>query len=499
MKSISAVRLNPWREISILMLILMEVSWVTPWFRSLTSATYAVSSLRVFIVILCTTLLAHIIIRSMNYARIKKSIQQGLMISFILIAIFAGIKILLYAQQPISVGQLLNRPLNSFSDLSSLVPAEFIVIVTILVAVWRGISIAQEHIGPSSVMDHFWLGIVMYVVFIFINTLATGETPADFFYLFLFSALVGMVAARISVIGRLRGGNNNKLNRSWLVGMLLAALLVVVLSALVGGVIGNHFSWLGSLFLGLFGAIMLFLWLLIGPIVSFVITILSGLINSQGLKDLADSFQSFNQTILGFGQNLLDMIGQSALSRFFAHWGPTLRTIIFMVIIVLMIAGVVAWMAIRLWQDRMRRQLGEEQKSSLQSGNLLQRLMDVLRDGLGEALNSLAQLTDLKHRQRLRAAARIRQIYADLMDLCTSLGHPRDEAQTPLEFLHQLYQLFPQLVPEASVITQAYNCIRYGQLPETHQEIEEVEEAWKKISSAGREISAEQKHAKKKL
>ncbi len=492
------LRLNSWREISILMLMIMEVSWVTPWFRSLTSATYALDPLRVFGVILGTVLFSHILVRSMNYARIKKTFRQGLLVVFILIAIFGSIKILLYAKEPTSLGELLNQPLSSFGDLRSLIPAEFIVIVTILVAFWRGISIAQEHIGPSSVKDHFWLGIAMYVVFVFINTLATGETPEGFFFLFLFAALIAMVAARISVIGMLRGGNEYKLNRSWLVGMVLAALFVVALSALLGGMVGNHFSWIGAIFLGIFGAVMLLLWLLIGPVVSLLISLLQKVFNTQGLKDLLDSFQNLNQTLLGLGQNIFDKINDSPLSRFFERLAPALRTVIFTGIIVLLIAGVVAWMAIRLWQDRARRTKDGEQKSSLQAGNLLQRLLDLLRGGLGNAIQSLYQLADSNHRQRLRAAARIRQVYADLMDLCAALGQPRDEAQTPLEFLPRLSQLFPQLELESAVITEAYNCIRYGQLPETRQDVEEVEEAWKKISSAGREISAEQKQHNKK-
>jgi hypothetical protein len=497
-KSLPAFRINPWREISILMLILMEVCWVTPWFRSLTAATNAISSLRVFIVVLCTVLFAHILVRIMDYLQLKKNIHRGMMIFFILMAVFIGLKTMLYAGQSTSLAQLFNQPLTSFGDFRSLIPAEFIVILTMLIAFWRGISIAQEHIGPSTIVDHFWLGIVMYVAFIFINTLATGETPGDFFYLFLFGTLIAMVTSRMSVIGMLRGGNENKFNRYWLIGMILATSLTVALSALLGGVIGNHLDWIGGLFLGIFGGTMILLWLLIGPIVSLIITVLGNLINSEGLQKLTQGFQNLNQTILGFGQNILDMINQSALSRFIERWGPTLRTIIFIAIITILIAGIVAWTAIKLWQDRTRRQWGGEQKSILQAENLLQRLIELLRGGLGNALGTLSQLADFNHRQRLRAAARIRQVYADLMDLCATLGHPRDEADTPLEFLPQINQLFPQQLPEATLITQAYNYIRYGQLPETRQEVEEVEAAWKKINAVGRELSGKLKQTKKK-
>lgn len=498
MSTLRSVRLNPWRETSILMLILMEVSWVTPWFRSLTPETYAVSSFRVLSIIAGMVLFAHLFVRLMDYLRLKKSIRRGLIALFILIAVFIGIKTMLYAHQPVPLSELLSRPLKSFSDLKSVIPVEFIVILTVLIAFWRGISIAQEHIGPSSVMDHFWVGIFMYVLFIFLNTLVTGETPAEFFYLFLFASLVAMVASRMAVIGMLRGGGQKKFNRYWLIAMILAASLVVGLAALLGGALGSQFTWIGAFLLGIFGAIFIIFWLLISPIITFLISTLASLLNSERIKNLSDSFQNLSQIIQGFGLKLLDLLGDSALSRFIQRWAPTLKAIVLIAILLIVIIGILAWMAIKLWQDRIRRQLSGEQVIDLKAGNVFQQLLDFLKQGLISAKNTLAQMTDFNRRQRLRAAARIRQVYADLMDLCDALGHARDQSQTPLEYLPQLERLFPEQKLEASLITQAYNSVRYGLLPETRQEVEQVEAAWDKLQFAGRELSNTKTHANKK-
>lgn len=499
MKPFSTIRLNPWREMAILMIILMEVSWVTPWFRSMTAETYAVSPLRVFIILACIILFAHLLVRTMDYLRLKKSIRQGLIVIFIFIGILVGIKTMLYAQEPMSISELINRPLRSFADLKSLIPAEFIVIIAVLIGVWRGLSIAQEHIGPSSVMDHFWIGIVMYVVFIFFNTIVTGETPGDFFYLFLFSSLVAMCAARITVIGMLRGGRENKFNRFWFVGIIVAAIFVVSLSSILGSFIGDQFAWIGVLFMGLFGSLLVFVWILINPIVSFLITILSNIFhNIKGIEGLEDSLQNINNMIRGFGQKILDMVGNSGIGILLARLGPTIKAILLIAIIVIAILGIIAWMAVKLWRDRERHFLDQDQKIDLHAGNILQLLLGMLRQGWTGAINSLDQLTDFKRRQRIRAAARIRQVYAELMELCESLGHPREDAKTPLEFVPQLEILFPEMHPEVVVITEAYNSVRYGQLPETRQGVEEIEAAWKRLSSVGHELLNERKHGKKK-
>lgn len=499
MNPFSSIRLNPWREIAILMLVLMEVSWVTPWFRSMTPETYAVSSLRVFIILIGIVLGAHLLVRLMDFIHLKKSIRQGAMIVFIILSILVGIKTLLYAHEPMSLSELFNRPLRSFADMRTLIPVEFIVIITVLIGSWRGLSIAQEHLGPSSVMDHFWVGIVMYVVFIFVNTIVTGETPGDFFYLFLFSSLVAMCAARMTVVGMLRGGTKNKFNRFWFLGIILAASIVVGLASLLGGVMGEQFTWISALLLGVFGSILVLVWILIDPIISFLIIVLSNIFqNSQGIASLGKSLENINIIIQGFGQRIAEMIGNTGIWRLIARLGPVIKTIILIVIIVLIILGVVAWMAIKLWRDRERRLLGEDQKTDIKVGNFFQTLLGILRQGWADAINSLEQMTDLKRRQRIRAAARIRQVYADLMELCVSLGHPRADAETPLEFTIVLNLLFPELHPEVAIITEAYNCVRYGQLPETQQEVEDVESAWKKVDSSGHELLTALKHSKKK-
>jgi len=435
----------------------------------------------------------------MDYLYLKKSIRQGIMIVFIIIGILVGIKTMLYAHEPMSLSELFTRPLRSFADLKSIIPVEFIVIITVLIGFWRGLSIAQEHLGPSSVMDHFWIGIVMYVIFIFVNTIVTGETPGDFFYLFLFSSLVAMCAARMTVVGMLRGGKENKFNRFWFLGIILAALLVVGLSSLLGGVIGDKLAWIGFLILGIFGSLLVFMWILINPIVSFLITFLGNLFqNSKGIAGLEESLQNINKLIRGFGQRIIDMVGNSGIGNLVARIAPTIKTIILIAIVLLVIFGVVAWMAIRLWRDRERRRLGEDQKIDLKGGNIIQMLIEFLRQGWNGALNSLVQMTDFNRRQRIRAAARIRQVYAELMELCMNLGHPRADAETPLEFEFELNLLFPELHPEVSIITEAYNSVRYGQLPETQQEVEDVESAWKKVDSSGHELLTALKHSKKK-
>ena len=49
--------------------------------------------------------------------------------------------------------------------------------------------------------------------------------------------------------------------------------------------------------------------------------------------------------------------------------------------------------------------------------------------------DSLVQAAQLNRRERIKAAARIRRIYADFMELCENLELARADSQTPLRIL----------------------------------------------------------------
>ena len=55
-----------------------------------------------------------------------------------------------------------------------------------------------------------------------------------------------------------------------------------------------------------------------------------------------------------------------------------------------------------------------------------------------------------------------------------------------MEFLPEMEELFPALSGELAEITGAYQKVRYGELPETSQDVEMVVMAWEKVKAAGK-------------
>jgi hypothetical protein len=83
--------------------------------------------------------------------------------------------------------------------------------------------------------------------------------------------------------------------------------------------------------------------------------------------------------------------------------------------------------------------------------------------------------------RRWQTAASIRRIYQDMCNLAGSSGYPRAESETPYEYLRTLKVAWPENPTQTKLITEAYNRVRYGEIPETAAELNEIEAAWKQL------------------
>ena len=57
----------------------------------------------------------------------------------------------------------------------------------------------------------------------------------------------------------------------------------------------------------------------------------------------------------------------------------------------------------------------------------------------------------------------------------------RSTAETPLEYLRRMSGVYPRGAADLTLLTHAYQGVRYGELPETRGDIDRVEGAWDRI------------------
>jgi hypothetical protein len=238
-------------------------------------------------------------------------------------------------------------------------------------------------------------------------------------------------------------------------------------------------------------------WAVVSPFLARLISLASKMQgDSPAVKQLVETFENLQEMIQGLIQRISVAVGQPEILSMLARLLPYLRMIILWGILILIAAGVLLWVMMRLWKDRTRKHLDGEEQSILEYGDIWRMLQAFFRQSWGNLVEGVANAIDLRRRQRARAAARIRQIYAELLDLSEELGCVRAEAQTPLEFMPALEGSFMTVNVELETITSAYLRVRYGQLPESHQEVEAVEMAWRTVSERGKEILVEKQRNK---
>ena len=482
-----ARRLRPWREITVIALMTMEVSWIVPWYRSLTPATYTVAPGRAFLVLLIIFLLTHLIVRFMNFLRLRLEIRRVVLVFVFVASILFGLKTMLYASESLSFFELLNRPLSAFEDYRVLIPDEFIVSLVALASCWRGLSLAQEYIEPVTVKRNFQLGVLMLIGFVFINTIVTGESPGFLLYVFFFSGLFAMTTARVSVMRSVRGGGVSPFNRTWLFGVLSSALVILLLAAVLAGFAaeGGILARLGSALLG----IMVFLGVaLISPLI-FLIPGLMRVFPGIGdqLSGLQDQLNTLRDNLSGLAENLFGFLNTPGLF----DWVPKLKPILLWSAVLFI--GLLISIGLSRWILKEREAVRDERQSLIEAGDLFRLLKEALQNRLQRFEEGMAEAAQFRAGRRWLAAARIRRIYDQLMTLSTELGKPRQLAQTPLEFQPALAELFPTLGDDLEVITHAYLRIRYGELPETRQEVDQVETAWRRVHTAGNLLLQEKK------
>jgi hypothetical protein len=293
--------------------------------------------------------------------------------------------------------------------------------------------------------------------------------------------------ARIAYIGLTQGVQKNPFDRRWLATTLSVLGLSVGLAALLGTLLTGQYSllfdWLGRVFYLALASLIF--------ILSLPGLALSSLLEPIGpwIRELLQSrptatpnpFQSlYPQTYIPAEANNPNIVPIP----------PAAQALIFWAVILLLVGLLMA--RSRRSGHRLRNPM-DEPESLLQRGqarSLFRRAWQAASEELANRLRS---------ERRGRASARVRQIYAMLMELCEELDYPREPAQTPSEFLPDLGELFPQSINALTLVTETYNNIRYGEIPETESEIQRLENAWDAIRVEGERLKKSGEHKLKRV
>jgi hypothetical protein len=478
--------------------MVMELSWVALWTLVLFRSRVVVSYWTAFAVFGLMSFSAYLVTLWMDTHQISLRMRRIVLAVMILTFLLAGLKILLYSRQTIGLLDLLNLPVRTFQDMYNLLPSEFILMLLVLWVTWRGVTRVGKPVSSEEAIGEFRVGVLMFLGFGIFANLARAMSGMEL-YLFLFAGLLAMSAARISVISYLRGGQRIPFDKRWMAGMGLIILAMVGLAAEImhlagapgGNILGKAVTWI------IYG-----LAIILSPLMLLVMQALIALgriLNAgaiiQALVELANRLQ---RMIDAFTRNIEDSLEVFTLPPILQRLADALtltKPVVLWGIVIVFVVTILLIARSQVFRERADE--GAELEKLDEQEGLIDQLRKALRKSLGVVAESLDQALRLRNARRLLAAARIRRVYAHLMHLSERLEQPRPASRTPLEFLPNLEALFPGFQGELGTITEAYLRVRYGDFPEQSEDVEAVEDAWKRVSQVGYEKVKEARSRKK--
>lgn len=463
-----------WHEGARVAQIVMESAWFTLWLLAPLQhhGKIQFSTLTSILVGIC--LGGYLVALGLNQSSIKSWQKRLLFLGWLWFLLWLVQKWILYPELRFSLLDTFIIPYRELLRLNDIPPNIWLILAG-CVAGLRGILLARHHAGIFSVRNSFRIGLLFLIFYGLLETnpaLHTIYLPAA---LFLGSGLICLSSTRLAEMTREKGGRLLDLGPRWFI------LIIAFVSALL---------------LVSFGLDALISWQL-HPVREVVIFLLAAVMTLVAVPFLVVS--------LGLAYLLLPVLNYilKALHPVFSGWNlqfneldknippvQFLNRVIDLkpVALYAVIAGILLIILVLVGVNRRSRGLGFP-AAPLMDIRIQEGVEDRkgwFRRRLGQTWNSFNRRFRISEARKLWASARIRWVYFRLMQLMSSLGHPRPASTTPVEFLPEMRTWFPDHISELQTITEAYLLVRYGEIPETEEEVQKSLHAWEKLQKFGK-------------
>lgn len=384
------------------------------------------------------------------------------------------LRLLYRAASPWDVGWI-TAVIHSFTqEQNDLWLRDFLLITLVGFTWWRGIVLVTREPEMASLGSLFRRGALFIApLSVWLATRLTWSI-APYLLLFVLAGLTAVALTRIEQAERFHAALLPSATPRWLAAVVGSSLLVIGAAALFTTTLVN----LSSAQMNWLWLPLRFGWRVLSLTVAFLLFPLTGPIERllQWLSSLLDLLATWllenappppPESDFRPGQNeaLIELLTQKPAEALF-NW----RLLLVITVLLLVVAGVVL-MGRRYRKQRLGRENGRFARLTREKTTLL------------EKPSVWEQLWGQRHSWRDAQTIRsIRRAYQQLCAAAAAAGQPRADSETPYEYLPRLSDLWPDNQADLRLITEAYVKIRYGTLPETRTELEEILAAWRRVA-----------------
>ena len=489
--------LNAWghvqHELLYLSWAIMDAALLTPFALAIMGwARYWQPGL-VLLWLLVLMLFAFNLARLMSAVQLPPQHQQTVMALTLFLIIIVTLPTFFHGGSPIFRFAWVGELLAAINERGNNLWLRDVLIFGLIVLAWaRGLALGQREYSIHRAGLRLRVGglILAPLVIWLANTRLLWDS-SPYILLFFLAGLTAVALIRAEEIEKGQTGHLVSLDPRWLTAVLLASLLTIFLAGTIAIVVSGEsansiIGWLAPVWNGLrMTGVVAFttLFFLLFPFLELVDVFSNfvGRILEIISPWLAERWAYFGKIVGKFfidGRVPLLPLGEDSGAGFLENrlifdeieglgFEISRNVQIILVLLAVAIILMVALLVNRLYKQTSvaTRQSGrstshtddDEEESSLWQ-RLLGRL-GIMRDW--------------------QTAVSIRRIYRKMLHAADGSGYPRLAAETPYEFLKTLAQAWPDNGQETRLITTAYVKIRYGELPETDEELQAIKNAWR--------------------
>ena len=415
--------------------------------------------------------------RLMSVAGAGITRQRRIILVSFLLSLFISLRILLYEPQSLFDFSWIGAMAGRIAGLSaSLWGQELALFLLITVLWWRGLGLSHRHVAVDEIGFRMRLGgllLAPLVVGLSMAPMARNATP--FVMLFFLAALMAVALSRAEEVARQRTGATYPMSPRWMATVFLASLFIVTAAALVGSALsGGGLRRLSQLMSPLWNALLLggmvvvttMTYLLLGLLspLRWLLSYLLGLLGELGIEGLPEPealTPALTDTTID--QLLLELSDSNGALLL---WLNRLAIIAFVAALLL-----VVYLALRRYLNQRAMSFGVDE-----TGQPAAEIAGAT-GGPGRRL-----LDRFRMWRRWRAAATVRQLYRTMCAEAARRGFARAISETPFEYLTTLSEVWPTGSDEYRLITNAYVRVRYGEYPESAEELAEIRNAWQRLA-----------------
>lgn len=491
--------LNAWgyvqHELLYISWALMDVALLTPFVMAVMGWARYWPPGTVLLWLLILMLLAFNLARLMSAIQLPPQHQQTVMALTLFLIIIVTLPTFFHGGSPIFRFTWVGELLQAINEQGNNLWLQDVIVFGTIVLVWaRGLQLVKREYSINRAGLRLRVGgliLAPMVVWLANTRLLWDSSP--YILLFFLAGLTAVALIRAEEIEKDQRGQVLALDPRWLTAVLLASLLTIFMAGTVAIIISGEsansiIGWLAPVWNGMriTGTVAFTtLFFLMVPILELVdvltnfigniLSVISPWISVRWAyfgKVVGKFFLDRRVPMLPLGTDSGDV---SVDNRFIFDeieglgFQVSRNVQIILVLLAVALILLVALLVSRLYRQttmatRLSGRILAHDDDDLEEGNLLQRL-----------LGRLGLLRDWQ------TAVSIRRIYRKMLRAADASGYPRLDTETPYEFLKTLTKAWPDNRQEAQLITTAYVRIRYGELPETEQEIQAIKSAWRTL------------------